>query len=781
VHKFKSSVRCSPWSCRITLLMLLLTLAAMGQQASIVPTLVNFKGILTDVKGKPLTGIVGVTICLYKDEQGGAPLWMETQNVTADKSGHYTVVLGSTTTQGLPTDLFASGEARWLGVQAQGQAEQPRVLLLSVPYALKAGDAQTVGGLPPSAFVLAAPAAIGSATASSTAASTAEGVSPLTATDVTTTGGTADFLPIFSGASTVIDSVLYQTGTGSTAKVGINTTTPATTLDVNGTGTVRGTLSLPATAAAIATAGKDSQALSLAASAFNSTSSTALNQTFRLQAEPAGNDTIAPSGTLNLLFGEGATAPSETGLKLSSKGLFTFATGQTFPGTGTITGVTTASGSGLKGGGTSGTLNLGLITTCSSGQLLKWNGSAWACAADLNSGGTVTSVGLSAPASDFKVTGSPVTTTGTLNLAWNVVPTNANTPNAIVKRDASGNFSAFNISASGVDATSGLSGASLRVTNAGSGALAAYTWASATSGNGIGIEGESDSSSTGAIGVFGNAPSITCCAAMGVEGYAGNGIGVYGVNYSPSSTGAGLPEEGAGVWGDAGTGYSPGVLATADDKQALIAHNNSPSGFATAYLEADDTTSSSNLVFQTDSPYFGGSCTIDEGGNLICTGSKSAVAPVDNGTRKVALYAIEGPENWFEDAGTGHLAKGAATITLEPVFAQTINTSLDYHVFLTPNGDCKGLYVTRKSAISFEVHELGGGTSSLDFDYRIMAKRKGYENIRLADKTEQFQIRDHLRRRAKGLAPAPEHTAPRTAKTAAELVPPTGRPATAVK
>jgi len=235
--------------------MLLLTLAAMGQQASIVPTLVNFKGILTDVKGKPLTGIVGVTICLYKDEQGGAPLWMETQNVTADKSGHYTVVLGSTTTQGLPTDLFASGEARWLGVQAQGQAEQPRVLLLSVPYALKAGDAQTVGGLPPSAFVLAAPAAIGSATASSTAASTAEGVSPLTATDVTTTGGTADFLPIFSGASTVIDSVLYQTGTGSTAKVGINTTTPATTLDVNGTGTVRGTLSLPATAAAIATAG----------------------------------------------------------------------------------------------------------------------------------------------------------------------------------------------------------------------------------------------------------------------------------------------------------------------------------------------------------------------------------------------------------------------------------------------------------------------------------------------------------------------------------------------
>jgi hypothetical protein len=35
---------------------------------------------------------------------------METQNITPDKNGHYTVVLGSTMAQGLPTDLFASGE-----------------------------------------------------------------------------------------------------------------------------------------------------------------------------------------------------------------------------------------------------------------------------------------------------------------------------------------------------------------------------------------------------------------------------------------------------------------------------------------------------------------------------------------------------------------------------------------------------------------------------------------------------------------------------------------------
>ena len=113
-------------------------------------------------------------------------------------------------------------------------------------------------------------------------------------------------------------------------------------------------------------------------------------------------------------------------------------------GDGTITGVTTASGSGLQGGGTSGTLNLSLSKSCSSGQALVWNGSAWACHT-LNGGGTVTSVGLSAPSSDFKVTGSPITGSGTLGLNWTIAPTSANTANAIVKRDSTGSFSGDSI------------------------------------------------------------------------------------------------------------------------------------------------------------------------------------------------------------------------------------------------------------------------------------------------------------------------------------------------
>jgi hypothetical protein len=132
------------------------------------PRLVKFSGAMRDGAGAPLSGTIGVTIAIYKEQQGGAPLWMETQNVALDAQGNYTVLLGSTRSEGLPLELFRTGESRWLGVQAQlpGELEQPRVLLVSVPYALKAADAETLGGKPLSAFVLAVPDSTGTQAAS---------------------------------------------------------------------------------------------------------------------------------------------------------------------------------------------------------------------------------------------------------------------------------------------------------------------------------------------------------------------------------------------------------------------------------------------------------------------------------------------------------------------------------------------------------------------------------------------------------------------------------------
>src|ERR1700728_4576901 len=191
------------------LLMVSLTIAQTSPQtASALPRLMRFGGTVKDLDGEPLSGVVNVTFVFYSEKTGGAPLWLETQNATADGAGHYTVLLGSTKPEGLPPELFTTEQARWVGVQVSGQAEQPRVLLVSAPYALKAGDAETIGGLPPSAFVLASPMAIGSAPGSGTTAT----VPPPVATDVTTIGGILNHLPIFSGAATIIDSAVFQTG-----------------------------------------------------------------------------------------------------------------------------------------------------------------------------------------------------------------------------------------------------------------------------------------------------------------------------------------------------------------------------------------------------------------------------------------------------------------------------------------------------------------------------------------------------------------------------------------
>jgi hypothetical protein len=178
---------------------------------------VNFSGLLTDVNGKPETGVIGVTFYLYKDSEGGVPLWMETQNVEADGTGHYSVMLGSTTGHGLPASLFASAEARWLAVQEQGQAEQPRIMLLSVPYALKAADAETLGGLPASEY-LRTNASGGNTIISPIAGSSKAGKnsSEPSSFQVTTPGGTVGSIPQFTDTSVIANSLLQWNNTTST-------------------------------------------------------------------------------------------------------------------------------------------------------------------------------------------------------------------------------------------------------------------------------------------------------------------------------------------------------------------------------------------------------------------------------------------------------------------------------------------------------------------------------------------------------------------------------------
>jgi hypothetical protein len=207
--------------------------AAAPSAAADVPRLVKFSGTATDETGKPFSGVVGVTFSLYKEQQGGAPLWVEIENVQADANGHYTAMLGANTSGGVPLEIFSSAEAHWVAMQISGQREQPRVLLLSVPYALKAADAETLGGLPASAFVHATPNP-----AAGVAAANAGSSAPATPSPAAVSGkGTKNYIPIWTSGTALGNSAIYQTS----GQVGVGTKTPGAEVDSVSTGiAVRG-------------------------------------------------------------------------------------------------------------------------------------------------------------------------------------------------------------------------------------------------------------------------------------------------------------------------------------------------------------------------------------------------------------------------------------------------------------------------------------------------------------------------------------------------------------
>jgi trimeric autotransporter adhesin len=163
-----------------------------------VPRLVHFAGTFHPPASSPGSP-VGATFAIYAAQDGGTPLWSEDQNVVLDASGSYTVLLGATSNEGVPIQLFAAGEPRWLEVKFHLPDEigLPRVLMVSVPYALKAADAETIGGLPPSAFALAA------APTKAAANATVSGEPDAMATPAVSGTGVTGYIPLWTNSSGV--------------------------------------------------------------------------------------------------------------------------------------------------------------------------------------------------------------------------------------------------------------------------------------------------------------------------------------------------------------------------------------------------------------------------------------------------------------------------------------------------------------------------------------------------------------------------------------------------
>ncbi len=224
----------------------------------------------------------------------------------------------------------------------------------------------------------------------------------------------------------------------------------------------------------------------------------------------------------------------------------------------------------------------------------------------------------------------------------------------------------------------------------------AFHWGGTWTGPGTGLE-----LSGGSIGLLSEGSD------RGVSGQSLSQSGFGIVGYADGS-------EGMGVYGLAGSasGATYGVYG----------QTSSTTGFGVYGRAASSTANYGVYSF----------------GNTGATGTKSAVVQTqDYGWRH--LYAVESPRVLFEDVGTAQLINGRAVVIIDPTFVQTVNLNEPYQVFVTPLGDC-GLYVTEKTGTSFTVNALDGRTCSLEFDYRIIAARLGYEEVRLAPALDPAEL-----------------------------------------
>lgn len=298
---------------------------------------------------------------------------------------------------------------------------------------------------------------------------------------------------------------------------------------------------------------------------------------------------------------------------------------------------------------------------------------------------------------------------------------------------------------------------------------------------GNGLNGQtkfsSTSSSNGKVGVFGNDASASGIFDAGVKGLSVRGTGIVGTSTS------GIGVEGVGVTS------ATAVEANSSLGNAIEAHTTSgylfygtgggktafivdSFGDAIAYGNAiiDGYASMANTVYSSGPNY---------GVSAIVTGTNSSGAGVYSQTRNpeswifrgysayhsaytfevaddgtvfakgygtlsairtlqktstgstVDTYAPQVSQPTLEDVGEGQLVNGFANVALEPRFADAIDRTTRYLVTLTPEGDCRGLYVAQRNGIGFTVRELQGGRSSIAFSYRIVAKPYGDTSARL--------------------------------------------------
>jgi len=123
-------------TCIVSFVLFTLTALAFAD----VPKTINYQGYLTATGGIPATGPLGMTFSLYSSNppRNGNYIWRETQPAVPVTNGIYSTQLGSVIPITAPLDV-----PYYLGVKVESDNEMPLQPLTSVPYALRAGIAES--------------------------------------------------------------------------------------------------------------------------------------------------------------------------------------------------------------------------------------------------------------------------------------------------------------------------------------------------------------------------------------------------------------------------------------------------------------------------------------------------------------------------------------------------------------------------------------------------------------------------------------------------------------
>lgn len=113
-------------------------------------------------------------------------------------------------------------------------------------------------------------------------------------------------------------------------------------------------------------------------------------------------------------------------------------------------------------------------------------------------------------------------------------------------------------------------------------------------------------------------------------------------------------------------------------------------------------------------------------GDFNVTGEKNRIVNTENyGYRKLSSYEMTSP--MFGDIGTAETDEnGECIIYIDDIFYETINSGIEYHVFLQKEGE-GDVWVDSKQQTYFSVR----GTSNLKFSWEIKVKQREYEYNRL--------------------------------------------------